>query len=153
MVDSLIIQARNNLGKVIEVLDSRVIGHEKENRMIILCLIAKEHAVMIGKWGTAKSYTFSLLSKLLGAKFWKYLFTRTTTDIEVLGAFDIPALRDRGELRRKWTELKDADIALILTEWDEFKNLDFSNMRRKIVIDGRNIVENRNGIDYEGIAW
>jgi len=81
--------------------------------MIILCLIAKEHAVMIGKWGTAKSYTFSLLSKLLGAKFWKYLFTRTTTDIEVLGAFDIPALRDRGELRRKWTELKDADIALI----------------------------------------
>ncbi|MCM3409921.1 UDP-glucose dehydrogenase family protein [Metabacillus litoralis] len=38
--------------------------------------------------------------------------------------------------------LKDADVALILTEWDEFKDLDLKvfedNMRQPIVFDGRN---------------
>lgn len=49
--------------------------------------------------------------------------------------------------------LKDADIALILTDWKEFENLDFSVMRNKVVIDGRNVVKNREGINYEGLAW
>ncbi|MEM2918218.1 MAG: UDP-glucose/GDP-mannose dehydrogenase family protein [Candidatus Altiarchaeota archaeon] len=49
--------------------------------------------------------------------------------------------------------LKDADIALILTDWKEFENLDFSVMKNKIVVDGRNIVRNKEGIDYEGLAW
>jgi UDPglucose 6-dehydrogenase len=49
--------------------------------------------------------------------------------------------------------LHNADIALILTDWKEFKNLDFSVMKKKVVIDGRNIVQNRGGIDYEGLSW
>ncbi len=49
--------------------------------------------------------------------------------------------------------LESADICLIVTEWPEFKNLDFSKMKNKIVIDGRNILENRNGIDYVGLCW
>ncbi len=38
--------------------------------------------------------------------------------------------------------LKDADCAILITEWDEFKNLkpeDFQNMRQPILIDGRRI--------------
>jgi len=49
--------------------------------------------------------------------------------------------------------LKEADIALILTDWEEFQNLNYSGMKNKIVMDGRNIVKNRNGIDYDGLCW
>lgn len=49
--------------------------------------------------------------------------------------------------------LENSELALILTEWDEFSNLDFSRMKEKIVIDARNIVKNRDNIDYEGLCW
>lgn len=49
--------------------------------------------------------------------------------------------------------LKDADIVLILTDWEEFQNLNYGEMKNRIVIDGRNIVKNRDGIDYTGLFW
>jgi len=49
--------------------------------------------------------------------------------------------------------LKDADIAFIATDWDEFKNINFDGMKQKIVIDGRNILRDRKDIDYEGLCW
>jgi len=49
--------------------------------------------------------------------------------------------------------LKDADIALILTDWEEFQSLNYEMMKNKVVVDGRNIVKNREGIDYEGLCW
>jgi UDPglucose 6-dehydrogenase len=50
--------------------------------------------------------------------------------------------------------LKGADACLIMTEWDEFKQLDseFNNMKEKIVIDGRRIIKAKN-IIYEGLCW
>lgn len=55
---------------------------------------------------------------------------------------------------------QDADCLLILTEWDEFKELDFTKiknlMRQHIIIDGRNIYDptkiRRLGFKYIGIA-
>lgn len=49
--------------------------------------------------------------------------------------------------------LKDADACMIMTDWEQFKNIDFSQMKRKIVIEGRRILENKEGIVYEGICW
>ncbi len=49
--------------------------------------------------------------------------------------------------------LKDADACLIMTDWEEFSEIDFSVMRRKIVIEGRRVLKNREGITYEGICW
>jgi len=49
--------------------------------------------------------------------------------------------------------LKKSDLCLIVTEWTEFKNVNFSSMKRKVVIDGRNILENREDVDYEGLCW
>lgn len=49
--------------------------------------------------------------------------------------------------------LRKSELALILTDWGEFSNLDFSKMKERIVIDARNVVKNRNGIDYEGLCW
>lgn len=47
-------------------------------------------------------------------------------------------------------EVLAADAVLILTEWDEFNNLDY---RDKIVIDGRRILKAKEARIYEGICW
>ncbi len=50
--------------------------------------------------------------------------------------------------------LESADACLIMTEWEEFKQLDseFEAMKEKIVIDGRRVIKAKN-IDYEGLCW
>jgi len=47
-------------------------------------------------------------------------------------------------------EVLDSDAILILTDWDEFKNLDYSG---KVVIDGRRILKAKEARVYEGICW
>lgn len=56
--------------------------------------------------------------------------------------------------------LDGADAAMIVTEWDEFKQLDLvrvkEQMRRPLIIDGRNIFDRKlmetTGIEYSGIG-
>jgi len=51
--------------------------------------------------------------------------------------------------------LADADAALVVTDWDEFGALDaaFDRMASPVVVDGRRVVERRDGITYEGLTW
>ena len=45
--------------------------------------------------------------------------------------------------------IDNSEAILIVTEWQEFKNLDY---KEKIVIDGRKVLEKKD-INYEGICW
>ena len=47
-------------------------------------------------------------------------------------------------------EVLECDAVMILTEWDEFKELDY---RGKVVIDGRRIERAREARIYEGVCW
>ncbi|MBN2013892.1 MAG: UDP-glucose/GDP-mannose dehydrogenase family protein [Candidatus Altiarchaeota archaeon] len=49
--------------------------------------------------------------------------------------------------------LKDADIAFITTAWEEFRELDYSGMKKPIIVDGRNLLRHRKDIIYEGLCW
>ncbi|MGP8321174.1 MAG: UDP-glucose dehydrogenase family protein [Methanosarcinaceae archaeon] len=54
--------------------------------------------------------------------------------------------------------LKNADACLVMTEWNEFKNLDseFGLMKNSIVIDGRHMIvpeDIEQDIDYVGLCW
>lgn len=51
--------------------------------------------------------------------------------------------------------LDSAHAALAVTGWDEFAALDqeFDTMATPLVIDGRRIIERRDGITYEGLTW
>jgi UDPglucose 6-dehydrogenase len=51
--------------------------------------------------------------------------------------------------------LEGASAALVVTDWDEFAALDdaFDAMTDPVVIDGRRIVERRDGLTYEGLTW
>jgi UDPglucose 6-dehydrogenase len=45
--------------------------------------------------------------------------------------------------------------AVVATDWDEFAALDdeFDAMEESVVVDGRRIVERREGLTYEGLTW
>ncbi len=51
--------------------------------------------------------------------------------------------------------LDGSDGAVVVTDWDEFAALDeaFETMSNLVVVDGRRIVERREGITYEGLTW
>ncbi|MFB6141787.1 MAG: UDP-glucose 6-dehydrogenase AglM [Halorientalis sp.] len=45
--------------------------------------------------------------------------------------------------------------AAVVTDWDEFASLDeeFDAMAEPVVVDGRRIIQRREGITYEGLTW
>jgi len=52
--------------------------------------------------------------------------------------------------------LKGSDACLILTEWDEFRKLedkDFKTMRKKVIIEGRKVLDTSKVTGFEGICW
>ncbi|WP_267639848.1 UDP-glucose 6-dehydrogenase AglM [Haloarchaeobius amylolyticus] len=51
--------------------------------------------------------------------------------------------------------LEGADGCAVVTDWDEFAALDaeFDAMADPVVVDGRHVVERREGITYEGLTW
>jgi UDPglucose 6-dehydrogenase len=51
--------------------------------------------------------------------------------------------------------LDGAHAAVAVTDWDEFAALDdeFDAMATPVVVDGRHIVERRDGLTYEGLTW
>ncbi len=82
-------------------------------------------------------------------------------------AYDPQAMKKAKEMSKKVQFCKDpydvckgADCLLIITEWDEFKELDFLKvkklLKRPLIIDGRNIYEPKNleksGFSYIGVG-
>ncbi len=51
--------------------------------------------------------------------------------------------------------LEGAHAAVVVTDWDEFATLDdeFDAMATPVVVDGRNVVERRDDVEYEGLTW
>jgi len=51
--------------------------------------------------------------------------------------------------------LADASAALVVTSWEEFRALDgeFDRMKQRVVVDGRQVIQRREGITYEGLTW
>ena len=52
--------------------------------------------------------------------------------------------------------LKGSELAVILTEWEEFKTLDLSGMKKKRIVDSRHIINQDllpGDVEYEGLCW
>jgi len=105
-------ESREKLLHIFSILNQHVIGHEEYSRALLLALVAREHVVLISPPGTAKSYMVHLLSKLLNAKFYKYLLTKFTDYSELFGPIDISSLAS-GRYRRNWSDIVRADIVFL----------------------------------------
>ncbi len=52
--------------------------------------------------------------------------------------------------------LRGSDACLVLTEWEDFKNLedkDFSVMKNRVIIEGRKALNPNKVKDFEGVCW
>jgi MoxR-like ATPase len=105
--------ARRRLLLVEDALNRVVIGRGDVVRALMLALASRQHIAIIGPPGTAKTYLAVSLSKFLKAKYYVYLMTKYTNYEELFGGFDIAALLQKNELRRKWSSLLEADLGFL----------------------------------------
>jgi len=88
------------LRRVAAELDQQYLGKSEVIRLLLIAIVAREHVVVIGPPGTAKSALIKSLAQLLDARYFEYLLTRFTEPNELFGPVDIQAFRD-GSYRRK----------------------------------------------------
>ncbi len=100
-----------DIAKVAAALDARFVGRAEAIRALLVCVVAGEHALLIGPPGTAKSAIVRALSELISARYFEYLLTRFTEPSELLGPVDIQAFRDGRYERRTAGMLPEAEIA------------------------------------------
>jgi len=104
--------ARQRLLALEKTLNGIVIGHENAVKALMLALVSGQHVVLIGPPGTAKSYLALSLAKLLNAKYYTYLLTKFTDFGELFGPIDVSEL-SKGNLRRKWSNIVEAEIIFL----------------------------------------
>jgi MoxR-like ATPase len=101
------------LRAVAEQLDQLFLGKSEVVRLLVIAIVAREHAVLIGPPGTAKSALLRTLATLLDARYFEYLLTRFTEPNEIFGPVDIAAFRDGTYRRRTAGMLPEAEIVFL----------------------------------------
>jgi MoxR-like ATPase len=104
-----------NIAAIRQELNARFLERGREIDALLVAAIARQHLIYIGDAGEAKSaVTEAFCARITGANYFKsQLFAQTTAD-ELTGPFDIPALADRGTLRRiTATYMPEAHVAYL----------------------------------------
>jgi MoxR-like ATPase len=101
------------LAELARTLERAFLGKEEVIRLLLVSVVAGEHAVLIGPPGTAKSALVRLFSRLLDAKYFEYLLTRFTEPNEIFGPVDIAAFREGRYERRIEGMLPEAEIVFL----------------------------------------
>jgi MoxR-like ATPase len=99
--------------QVAESLDSQFLGKSEVIRLLLIAVVAREHAVLIGPPGTAKSALLRTLAELLQARYFEYLLTRFTEPNEIFGPVDIAAFREGNYRRKTDGMLPEAEIVFL----------------------------------------
>lgn len=106
------VKSLKRLKNVYGTLNKLVVGREQRHHALMLALLSREHVVFIGPPGIGKSYSARLLSRLVNARFYKYLLTKFTDFSELFGPLDIKAYLE-GEYKRRWSKITESDIVFL----------------------------------------
>jgi MoxR-like ATPase len=101
------------LQKLLMELTKPFVGREEEAKVILLALLTREHAALIGEPGTAKSALIRRAAQLLDMKCFIYLLTKYTEPAELFGPLDINALKEGKYVRITSNKLPEAEIVFL----------------------------------------
>ena len=103
----------SRLAQLARSLEQRFLGKNEIIRLLLVAVIAGEHAVLIGPPGTAKSALIRTFARSIHARYFEYLLTRFTEPNEIFGPVDIGAFREGRYERRTEGMLPDAEIVFL----------------------------------------
>ena len=101
------------LAQIARALEERFLGKDEAIRLLLIAIIAGEHAVIVGPPGTAKSALVRTFAKLIDARYFEYLLTRFTEPNEIFGPVDIAAFREGRYERRIEGMLPTAEVVFL----------------------------------------
>ena len=101
------------LAQLARALEARFLGKDEVIRLLLIAVLAGEHAVLIGPPGTAKSALLRTFARMLQASYFEYLLTRFTEPNELFGPVDIAAFREGKYTRRIEGMLPTAEIVFL----------------------------------------
>lgn len=101
------------LQQVGRTLEQQFIGKDEVIRLLLVSVVAGEHALLVGPPGTAKSALVRSLARLVQARYFEYLLTRFTEPNELFGPIDIVAFREGVYQRRLEGMLPEAEIVFL----------------------------------------
>lgn len=95
-------------------LDSALVERRSIVRLALLALLARQHVLLIGPPGTAKSLLArALCSCFRDARYFEYLLSRFTHPDELFGPVSIPGLKEEDYRRLTAGYLPDAEVAFL----------------------------------------
>ncbi|TNE85598.1 MAG: AAA family ATPase [Deltaproteobacteria bacterium] len=101
------------LRAAIRTASEGLVAREALVELVVLAAVAREHLLVIGPPGTAKSEAIRRTSKVLGARTFEYLLGRFTEPSEIFGPVDLGKLRDGVVETRTEGMLPEAEIAFL----------------------------------------
>jgi MoxR-like ATPase len=132
------------LKRFMDSLKEPFVGREEEAKIVTLALMTREHAILIGEPGTAKSALVRRAAELLNAKFSMYLLTKYTDIEELLGPLDISAYQKGIYARVTKHRLPESEIAFL----DEIFNANsiilntlLTLLNERVIYDGYNVIK------------
>ena len=98
-----------------QALSDRFLGRGGDEviRLLLIAMVAGEHAVLIGPPGTAKSALVRTFARMIDSQYFEYLLTRFTEPNELFGPVDIPAFREGRYERRIEGMLPDCEVVFL----------------------------------------
>jgi len=98
---------------LINKLSEGFVGRDEEAKVVTLALLTKQHCVLIGEAGLAKSAMIHRLSKLVNCRYFYYLLSKYTVPDELIGAIDPVQYKQGKFVRNTKGKLPEAELVFI----------------------------------------
>ena len=104
----------NKLEEIRQALNSKFFEREKEVEGILVALLSRQHMLMIGPAGTAKSALSSELAKIIeGTVYFQWLLTKFSTPEEVFGPLSLKGLEQGVYKRITTSKMPEANLVFL----------------------------------------
>jgi MoxR-like ATPase len=103
----------HRLDAIRRTLEARFVARTEAIRLLVLAAVCREHLLLLGPPGTAKTELITRFAELIDARHFRYLLTRFTEPAEIFGPLDFQRFRE-GEYHVRTTGmLPEANVVFL----------------------------------------